>query len=149
MSDRDEETRRRTEEYAADPLAVNRRVVEQYRENDGVVPSFGGPSGMLLLTTTGARSGEERTAPMMYRRDGDRLVVFAANAGSARHPAWYRNLVAHPAVTVEVGSDRFAATAIVTTGEERARLWELFPFHQLQEQAGREIPVIALERRSG
>jgi deazaflavin-dependent oxidoreductase (nitroreductase family) len=137
------------DEYNADPLAVNRRVVEQYRANDGQVEGFGGPSRLLLLTTKGARSGEERTAPMMYLRDGDRLVVYAANAGSPRHPAWYRNVVAHPDVTVQVGGDRFEATAVVTSGEERERLWRMFPFPQFEEQAGREVPVIVLERRPG
>jgi deazaflavin-dependent oxidoreductase (nitroreductase family) len=137
------------DEYNSDPLAVNRRIVEQYRANEGQVEGFGGPSRMLLLTTKGARSGGDQTAPMMYVRDGDRLVVYAANAGAPRHPAWYHNVVAHPDVTVEVGGDRFAATAVVASGEERDRLWRMFPFPQFQEQAGREIPVIVLERRSG
>ena len=146
MSDTEDERRRTMEEYGSDPIAVNRRVVEQYRANAGQVAGFSGPGGMLLLTTRGVRSGEQQTAPMMYRTDGDRLIVFAANAGARRHPSWYHNLAAHPDVTVEVGSDRFRAIAIVTEGEERERLWAMFPFPQFQEQAGREIPVIALER---
>jgi len=135
-------------EYASDPLATNRRIVDEYRATGGHVAGTGGPSGMLLLTTRGAVTGQEHTAPMMYRRDGDRLVVYAANAGSTRHPGWYRNLVANPDVTVEVGDERFDATAVVAAGEERERLWAMFPFPQFQEQAGREIPVVALERHS-
>ena len=135
-------------DYATDPLQVNRQIVDQYRATGGNVKGFSGPSGMLLLTTTGARSGRPNTAPMMYRRDGERLVVFASNAGAPRHPAWYHNVVAHQDVVVEVGDDRFDATAEVTTGEERERLWRLFPFPEHEEKAGgRKIPVIALERR--
>jgi deazaflavin-dependent oxidoreductase (nitroreductase family) len=147
----DSDTRRRdlSEQYAADPVALNRKIVEDYRANAGRVEGFGGPQGMLLLTTTGARSGQPRTAPMMYRRDGDRLVVYASNVGAPDHPAWYLNLVADPAVTVEVGADRFDAVAVVTRGEERERLWNLFPFPEHQEKTERLIPVVALEPRKG
>ncbi len=142
-----DEQKSRAEAYAADPVAINRKIIADYRANAGNVPGFGGPSRMLLLTTLGARTDEARTAPMMYVRDGDRLVVFASNAGAQRHPDWYRNLVAHPDVTVEVGGERFEATAAVTGGEERDRLWRLFPFPEHQERAGRRIPVVALQRR--
>jgi deazaflavin-dependent oxidoreductase (nitroreductase family) len=147
MSDPNDARRRMADEYAADPIAVNRRIVEEYRATGGNVPQMGGPSRMLLLTTTGARTGQVRTTPMMYVTDGERLVVFASNAGSRQHPAWYHNLVAHPDVTVEVGSDRFDASATVTGDGDRLRLWGLFPFPEHQERAQREIPVIALERR--
>ncbi|HEY7202215.1 MAG TPA: nitroreductase family deazaflavin-dependent oxidoreductase [Candidatus Dormibacteraeota bacterium] len=143
----DDDTRSSFQRYQDDPLAVNREMVERYRATAGHIPNTSGPSGMLLLTTTGARTGEQHTAPMMYRTDGDRLVVFASNAGGERAPGWYHNLVAHPDVTVEVGADRFAATAEVTSGDERERLWRLFPFPEHQEKAGREIPVVVLERR--
>jgi deazaflavin-dependent oxidoreductase (nitroreductase family) len=147
MSDTDNARSQQMREYQADPTGVNRRIVEEYRANAGHVVQFGGPSRMLLLTTTGTRSGEARTNPMMYLADGDRLVVFASNMGSEQHPGWYHNLVARPEVTVEVGSDRFGATAIVSEGEERERLWRLFPFPQHQEKAHRQIPVVVLERR--
>jgi deazaflavin-dependent oxidoreductase (nitroreductase family) len=148
MSSTDDQRRRVVaEEYAADPIEVNRRIIEEHRANAGHVAQLGGPSRLLLLTTSGARTGQARTAPMMYLTDGDRLVVFASNIGSEQHPGWYHNLVAHPAVTVEVGGDRFDATAIVTRGEERERLWGLFPFPEHQERTRRQIPVIALERR--
>src|SRR5258708_8427674 len=87
---------------------------------------------LLLITTTGAKSGQLRTTPMMYMPDGDRLLVIASNAGAPIHPDWYRNLVAYPEVTVEVGNEIFEAIAIVTEGPERQRLWtrvvELYPF---------------------
>lgn len=148
MTDSDDR-RRRAAEYASDPLAVNRRIVEEYRANAGQVGGMGGPSRMLLLTTRGARSGDLRTAPMMYVPDGDRLVVFASNAGARRNPAWFHNVVAHPEVTVEVGGDRFEALAAVANGEERERLWRLFPFPEHQERAARLIPVVTLVQRSG
>ncbi len=147
MSSTEDQRRRVADEYRANPIEVNRRIVEEYRSNRGKVGQLGGSSRLLLLTTLGARSGLPRTAPMMYASDGDRLVVFASDAGAPHHPAWYHNLVAHPQVTVEVGADRFGATAVVTTGDDRERFWRLFPFPEHQEKAQREIPVIALERR--
>ena len=109
---------------------------------------------LLLLTTTGAKSGQLRTKPMMFIPDGDRLLVIASNAGAAIHPDWYRNLVAHPEVTVEVGNETFKAIASVTEGPERQRLWsrvvELYPFFaDHQAKTTRQIPVIVLERREG
>jgi len=147
MSKVNDERRRVADAYEADPLAVNRTVIEKYRANGGNVgEGFAGPQGMLLLTTTGARTGKRHTAPMMYRRAGDRLVVFASNAGAPAHPGWYRNLVAQPEATVEVGRETFDVSAVITTGEERERLWRLFPFPEHQERAGRQIPVVVLER---
>jgi deazaflavin-dependent oxidoreductase (nitroreductase family) len=147
MSSTEDQRRRVADEYRANPIEVNRRIVEEYRSNGGKVGQLGGTSRLLLLTTKGARSGLPRTAPMMYASDGDRLVVYASDAGAPHHPGWYHNLVAYPEVTVEVGSDRFDATAVVTAGDERERLWRLFPFPEHQEKAQREIPVIAVERR--
>ena len=108
---------------------------------------------MLLLTTTGAKSGQRRTTPMMYVPDGDRLLVIASNAGAPAHPDWYRNLLAHPSVTVEVGADTFDASAVVLEGTERQQLWDTivasYPFFiEHQAKITREIPVIALERQS-
>jgi deazaflavin-dependent oxidoreductase (nitroreductase family) len=150
MSASDEDRARQLDQYRSDPLAVNRMMIERYRATGGNPPEGerGSADRMLLLTTTGARSGQPQTAPMMYLRDGDRLVVYASNAGAPKAPAWYHNLVARPDVTVEVGRDRFEATATVTEGEERERLWELFPFPEHERQAGRRIPVVTLTRRS-
>jgi deazaflavin-dependent oxidoreductase (nitroreductase family) len=105
--------------------------------------------GLLLLTTTGRRSGQRRTTPMMYHRDGDRLLVIASNIGAPHHPDWYLNLVADPQVTVEVGSETYDAVATPLSGAERTRVWSLlkqtYPFFAEHEAAtAREIPVVAL-----
>ncbi|GAC1305614.1 MAG: nitroreductase family deazaflavin-dependent oxidoreductase [Ktedonobacteraceae bacterium] len=130
----------------------NRQLIEEFRTNrsEGGEKFKGRP--LVLLTTTGAKSGQPRTSPMMYIPDGDRLLVIASNVGAPTHPAWYRNLVAHPEVTVEVGSETFEATAVVMEGAERQRLWsrivELYPFFaEHQAKTTRQIPLIALERR--
>ena len=100
---------------------INRRVIDQFRA--------GGPiEGMqrdrlVLLTTTGRRSGEPRTTPMMFHRDGDRVLVIASNVGAAAHPDWYRNLVADPHVTVEIGDETYPALATTTEGADRERVW--------------------------
>ncbi len=136
----------------ADQNDYNRQLIEDFRANRG---KNGGPFAgrpLLLLTTTGAKSGQRRTTPMMFIPDGDRLLVIASNVGAPAHPDWYRNLVAHPEVTVEVGTETFDATAVVTQGAERDRLWtrivELYPFFTgHQAKTTRQIPVIALSRR--
>lgn len=130
----------------------NRQLIEEFRANRH---KAGGPfegRPLLLLTTIGARSGERRTTPMMYIPDGERLLVVASNAGAPRHPDWYRNLAAHPHVTVEIGTETFDALARVTEGEERQRLWtrivELYPFFaEHQAKVTRQIPVIVLSRQ--
>jgi deazaflavin-dependent oxidoreductase (nitroreductase family) len=101
----------------------NRRLIEEFRagrlEPGG--PLEGRP--MLLLTTTGAKTGRRHTMPLMYVLDGGRLLVIASNAGAPRHPDWYRNLSADPGVTVEVGAETYEATAAELEGEERERVW--------------------------
>ena len=132
-----------------DVQAINRRVIEQFRA--------GGPiegmhrEGLLLLTTTGRRSGQRRTTPMMFERDGEDLIVIASNIGAPKHPDWYLNLVRDPRVVVEVGTERFEATAIPTTGERRERLWnrlkQQYPFFAEHEaKTSRTIPVVALTK---
>jgi deazaflavin-dependent oxidoreductase (nitroreductase family) len=127
----------------------NRAVIEQFRA--------GGPiEGMnrdriVLLTTTGARTGRTHTTPMMFVRDGDRVLVMASNSGAPKPPDWYRNLVAEPAVTVEVGDDRYPATATTLSGADYDEKWasikEQYPFFADHEKsAGRRIPVVALVR---
>jgi deazaflavin-dependent oxidoreductase (nitroreductase family) len=129
----------------------NTRVIREFRAGGGEVgPPFDG-APLLLLTSTGAKSGTQRTNPMMYLADGPRLVVFASKAGAPTNPDWYHNLVAHPEATVEVGTDRFAVTAKVLSGAERDELYErqaaLYPgFGEYQAKTSRTIPVIALER---
>ncbi|MFF2303222.1 nitroreductase/quinone reductase family protein [Streptomyces sp. NPDC058128] len=134
----------------------NRQVIEEFRANGGRVGGMFEGASLLLLTTTGARSGRAHTNPAVYVRDGARLLVFASNAGGPKHPAWFHNLSADPYVTVELGTpegtvERFGATAVVTEGEERDRLYaeqaERDPgFAAYQAATDRLIPVVALHR---
>ena len=135
----------------AEPSDYNRRIIEEFRANGGTVTSHPARDQLLLLTTTGAKTGRRLTTPVMYSRDGDRLLVYASKAGAPTHPAWYHNLVAHPRVTVEVGTETFEAEATVVTGEERDRLYnrhaERYPgFAEYQAKTTRTIPVVALTR---
>lgn len=128
---------------------INRKVIEQFRAG-GEIEGMR-RERLLLLTTKGARSGTDRTTPMMFHPDGDRVVVMASNAGAPKAPDWYANLRANPSVRVEIGTDAYPATATVATGDERARLWAeitgLYPFFLDHEQkANREIPLVVLTR---
>jgi deazaflavin-dependent oxidoreductase (nitroreductase family) len=106
---------------------------------------------VLLLTTTGRRSGEPRTTPLIYRQHGDAYAVVPSKGGSDRPPAWYRNLEANPAVQVQVKGDRFAARARTATPDEKPELWakmtSVWPdYDDYQRRTEREIPVVVLER---
>jgi deazaflavin-dependent oxidoreductase (nitroreductase family) len=130
-----------------DMKAHNRKLIAEFRARGGA--EEGRP--LLLLTTIGRRSGEPRTTPMMFIPDGDRLLVIASNAGAPKDPDWYRNLVEHPAVTVEVTGDTYPAIAVVPHGAERDRLFAevvaRYPFFaDHQAKVGRTIPVVVLER---
>ena len=116
-----------------------------------------GPFGdlLMLLTTVGARSGEERISPVMFHRDGDRYVVVASKAGAPDNPAWYRNLKANPAAKVEVaaetGTEKFEVRAREAEGDERDRIYAervaIAPgFGEYERQTSRKIPVMILER---
>lgn len=129
----------------------NQKVITEFRANQGKV---GGPyanAPLLLLTTTGAKSGKTYINPLAYTKDGNRLVIIASFGGAPKNPSWYNNLVAHPEVTVEVGSERFRAKATVATGEERQRLYDqqakqMPNFAEYAKKTTRQIPVIVLTR---
>jgi deazaflavin-dependent oxidoreductase (nitroreductase family) len=124
-------------------------LIEEYRANGGKLSGQLANSQILLLTTTGARTGQERVTPMGYRIDDDRIVVIAANAGAHMHPDWYYNLLAHPETTVELGAERFAARAIIANAAERERMIaaNVVPyFPAQQEKTSREIPFVFLDR---
>jgi deazaflavin-dependent oxidoreductase (nitroreductase family) len=128
---------------------INRRVVEQFRAGGEIEGMH--RERLLLLTTKGARTGTDRTTPMMFHPDGDRVLVMASNAGATKAPDWYANLRANPSVVVERGDDRYAATAQALTGDERSRLWAEITaanpfFLDHEKKANREIPVVALTR---
>jgi len=125
--------------------------VRRYRETNGEVGHIWNGVQTLLLTTTGRRSGEQRTTPLIYGQDGAAYVVVASKGGFPRHPAWYLNLVADPAVEVQVAADRFAARARTASAEERARLWPLMAsiwpaYDDYRAKTDREIPVVLLDR---
>lgn len=128
----------------------NRKVIDEFRANDGKVggPFEGAP--VLLLTSTGAKSGEQRTTPVVYQQDGDRMVIFASKAGAPSNPAWFHNLRANPTATVEVGPDTVEVEAVITDGDERERLFskqkQLMPaFADYEQKTERQIPVVALQ----
>jgi deazaflavin-dependent oxidoreductase (nitroreductase family) len=130
----------------------NQGLIKEFRENGGKAVS--GPfvnAPLLLLTTTGAKSGKPFTTPLVYTKDGDRIVIIASKGGFPTHPAWYHNLKANPTVTIELGKDKFQAKANITKDPERQRLFDaqakVMPtFNDYQKATTRQIPVIALER---
>src|SRR5579863_7862633 len=103
----------------------NDQVIKEFRANEGKVggPFKGAP--LLLITTTGAKSGKQYTAPLMYLPDGDKMFIFASKGGAPTNPDWYHNLVAHPQATVEVGTETINVKATEVTGEERERIYAI------------------------
>jgi deazaflavin-dependent oxidoreductase (nitroreductase family) len=131
--------------------AFNDAIIEEFRANGGRLGGAFKGAPMLLLTTTGAKSGRERTTPLAYTTDGDDLVVIAPMGGAPKSPAWFHNLVANPGVTVEVGTDTYAAHAVAVEGDERDRLYAqmaavLPNFTEYQQKTTRVIPVVVLTR---
>jgi deazaflavin-dependent oxidoreductase (nitroreductase family) len=129
----------------------NAKIIAEFREHEGRVGGQFEGAPLLLLTTTGAKTGTPRVAPMMYLAEDERLFVFASKAGAPTNPDWFHNLVAHPEVRVELGTDTFAATAVIVEGEERERIYaeqaRRFPgFAEYQAKTDRVIPVVELVR---
>jgi deazaflavin-dependent oxidoreductase (nitroreductase family) len=138
----------------SDPGAIdklNQAVITEFRANGGKV---GGPmEGMpiLLLTMTGAKTGRTLIRPLCYSRDGEKLVIIASYGGAPKNPPWYHNLIANPAVTVELGTEKFKARATKMSGAERDRLFAAqakhMPFfNDYQKKTKRQIPVFSLTR---
>lgn len=137
-----------------DHLAFNQGVIDEFRANEGVCggPFAGAP--MVLITMTGAKSGRELCSPLVYSRDGDDVVIIASKGGAPEHPNWYHNLVANPSVTVEIGTDKWEATAQLAEGDTRKRLFDaqaalmdnFTEYEKSATEAGRVIPVFRLVR---
>lgn len=129
----------------------NKAIIDEFRANSGKV---GGPfagATLLILHTIGAKSGKERINPVAYTTDGDRLVIIASKGGAPANPDWYVNILAHPKVEVEVGTEQFQALAAVASEPERTRLYskmvEMMPgFAEYEKKTSRVIPVIILTR---
>lgn len=136
----------------ADVDDFNTKIIEEFRSNGGKVGGQFEGAPVLLLTTAGAKSGKTRENPMMYLAEGDRIYVFASKGGAPTNPDWYHNLVAHPTVTVELGTDRFEAVATPVDKAERDRIYaehaSRYPgFADYEAKTDRVIPVVALERQ--
>jgi deazaflavin-dependent oxidoreductase (nitroreductase family) len=138
-----------------DEAAWNDRIIADFHEHAGQITQgrLAG-SNLLLMTSTGARSGEPRTTPLGYTRDGDRYVVVGSNSGLPRQPAWLANIRASSTVSVEVGVERFDARATVTAGAERQRLWAAHVaaiphFANYEKMTERELQVVAIEPLAG
>ena len=130
----------------------NRQIIEEFRANAGVVggPFDGAP--LLVLHSTGAKSGQTRLAPVVYQQAGDSWAIFASKAGADTNPDWYHNLVANPEATIEVGTDTVPVTARVLDDDERGPIWEqqksVMPgFAEYEQKTTRKIPVIVLDKR--
>jgi deazaflavin-dependent oxidoreductase (nitroreductase family) len=135
------------------PNDWNTKIIEEFRANEGRV---GGPfegGTLLLLHTTGARSGQERVSPVMYQElDDGTYAVFGSKGGAPTHPDWYHNLVAHPDVTAEIGTRTVPLHARVASGDERERIWTAQKatnpgFAEYEKKTSRQIPVVILEAR--
>ena len=126
----------------------NAKVIEEFRANGGIV---NGGALLILVTTRGAKTGQPRIIPLMHIPYGNAVLAVASKGGAAKDPDWYHNVLAHPAVTVEVGTEKFETTARILSGSEREKAFEkaveVFPpYGEYQKKAPREIPIIALER---
>jgi deazaflavin-dependent oxidoreductase (nitroreductase family) len=137
----------------SEPNDWNAKIIQEFRANSGQVggPFKGAP--VLLLHTTGAKTGRERVNPMMYRRVGDSYAVFASKAGAPTNPDWYHNLVANPAVRAEIGTQTLDLTARVADSTEREPIWVAqkadYPgFAEYETKTSRQIPVVILEATS-
>ena len=132
---------------------MNQKIIKEFRANGGKAGGFFANNTLLLLHTTGAKSGKERVNPLATFKDGERLVIVASKGGAPSHPDWYYNILANPIVTVEYGKETFQAQAAVAEEPERTRLYEkmeneMAAFTEYKAKAGRVIPVVTLSRIS-
>jgi deazaflavin-dependent oxidoreductase (nitroreductase family) len=132
-------------------MDFNARIIEEFRRSGGKVLGPAEGFSLLLLHTTGARTGAERVTPVAYQPLADGWAVFATHAGAPTHPAWYHNLLAHPETIIEIGTETVPIRARVASGEERAGIWgrqkAFYPsFAKHEQKTSREIPVVVLER---
>ena len=128
----------------------NKKIIEEFRANEGKVGGGFAGAPMLILHTKGRRSGQPRENPVVYQKVGDAMAIFASKGGAPTHPDWYHNVLADPAVSIEVGTEKVDVKVREAKGEERERIWtkqkELMPgFADYEKATDREIPVVILE----
>jgi deazaflavin-dependent oxidoreductase (nitroreductase family) len=145
-------TRHRYSRIVIDRSLFGQEHVRRYRETDGEVGYIWNGVPTLLLTTTGRRTGEPTTTPLIFGRDGDDYVIVASQGGAPEHPGWYRNLAKEPEVELQVKGDRSRGRARTAEGDERERLWrqmaEIWPhYDEYATRTDREIPVVVVEPR--
>lgn len=131
----------------------NKKVIEEFRANEGKVGGYFEGANLLILHTIGAKSGKERVNPLMYLPDDERYIIIASKAGAPSNPDWYYNILANPEVTVEVGTEQLQAQATVADEPERSELYEKMVavapgFDEYREKTDRTIPVVILTPKS-
>ena len=137
----------------ADTNDWNQQVIDEFRANEGKVGGQFEGAPLLLLHSTGAKSGKERVSPVMYQQVGDDYAIFASKAGAPDNPDWYHNLLANPEASIEVGTDAVDVVARVAEGDERERIWSTqkseYPgFAEYEQKTSRTIPVVVLTART-
>ena len=136
----------------ASPMAeFNKKIVDEFRSSGGKVGGQFAGAPMIIITHKGAKSGKSYTTPLVFTKDGDKCVIIASYAGAPKHPSWYHNLVTHPEIDVEIGTEKFKARAKEVKGAERDRLFaeqaKMMPqFNDYAKKTSRTIPVFTLER---
>jgi deazaflavin-dependent oxidoreductase (nitroreductase family) len=131
----------------------NQTIIDEFRAHGGKVGGQFDGATLLLLHHTGAKSGQERVNPVAYQKVGEDLAVFASKAGAPTNPDWYHNLLAHPATTIEIGTDTVPVVARVAEGDERTEIWEKQKkdapgFADYEKGTTRQIPVVILEKKA-
>jgi deazaflavin-dependent oxidoreductase (nitroreductase family) len=136
-----------------DTADFNQTIIDEFRAHGGKVGGQFDGATLLLLHHTGAKSGQERVNPVAYQKVGEDLAVFASKAGAPTNPDWYHNLLAHPATTIEIGTDTVPVVARVAEGDERTEIWEKQKkdapgFADYEKGTTRQIPVVILEKKA-
>jgi deazaflavin-dependent oxidoreductase (nitroreductase family) len=125
--------------------------VARYQATDGREGGTWRGAPALLITTRGRKSGQPRTTPLVFTRDGDHIILIASKGGAPEHPDWYQNLLAHPEAQIQIMGDKFKARARTATPQEKPRLWKMMTsfrpsYDDYQAKTDRDIPVVILER---
>jgi deazaflavin-dependent oxidoreductase (nitroreductase family) len=147
MSEQQAKPQRPAPQIPSDMKAFNRKLIEEFRANKGQLSGQMAGRSLILLNTTGAKSGEARTTVLGFGRDGENFVVVASNNAAPEDPSWYRNLQAKPEGSVEIGAEKIKIRARTARGPERERMKALLPYFEgQQKQTKRELPLVILER---